>query len=265
MPQLGHRLRSFRFTFGLAPTGFAACQETGTPALEHALADRATLCGIPWNRVTAHRYLFAPKRSGTCPAATTDGAGPMTGGSAPERRPSTWSGRAARNGTEANSSAGKGRSCVDFRPEWHGRLPSASPHGRQPPSGGRRRPCRPGRVRQLCCARWVRSSRAGDSVSRTSPRMASPAFVAAAFTVAARAVPARAGMAPCDFVDHQRFWLTFRGGLTECEVSDGAGPAEQPRRTRSAPAVGHDLLDGTAQGRALPERRRGDTLWSGGR
>lgn len=29
MPQLGHRLRSFRFTLGLAPTRFAVCRETG--------------------------------------------------------------------------------------------------------------------------------------------------------------------------------------------------------------------------------------------
>ncbi|ALU91968.1 hypothetical protein WQO_00420 [Streptomyces globisporus C-1027] len=29
MPQLGHRLRSFRFTLGLAPTSFAVCRETG--------------------------------------------------------------------------------------------------------------------------------------------------------------------------------------------------------------------------------------------
>jgi ferredoxin len=68
MPQLGRRLRSLRFTFGLAPTGFTACRETGDPVLEHALADRATLCGIPQRQVTAYRHLFVAKRSGRCSA-----------------------------------------------------------------------------------------------------------------------------------------------------------------------------------------------------
>ncbi len=66
MPQLGHRLRSFKFTFGLAPTGFAACRETGAPALVHALADRATLCGIPRRQVTVYRRLFVAKRFRSC-------------------------------------------------------------------------------------------------------------------------------------------------------------------------------------------------------
>jgi len=66
MPQLGRRLRSFKFTFGLAQTSFAACRETGAPTLEHALADKATLCGIPRGQVTVYRHLFVAKRSGTC-------------------------------------------------------------------------------------------------------------------------------------------------------------------------------------------------------
>lgn len=66
MPQLGHRLRTLRFTLGLAPTGFAACRETGGPALEHALADGETLCGIPRRQVTVYRHLFVAKRAGTC-------------------------------------------------------------------------------------------------------------------------------------------------------------------------------------------------------
>jgi hypothetical protein len=66
MPQLGHRLRSLRFTFGLAPTRFAACRETAVPALEHALAESETLCGIPGRQVTVYRHLFVAKRSGTC-------------------------------------------------------------------------------------------------------------------------------------------------------------------------------------------------------
>ncbi|QES23168.1 hypothetical protein DEJ46_31915 [Streptomyces venezuelae] len=68
MSQLGHRLRSVKFTFGLAPTGFTACRETVGPALEHALTDRATLCGIPQRQVTAYRHLFVAKRSGRCSA-----------------------------------------------------------------------------------------------------------------------------------------------------------------------------------------------------
>jgi hypothetical protein len=67
MPQLGHRLRSFKFTFGLAPTNFAACLETGGPALEHALAEMTTLCGIPRGQVTVYRHLFNARRSsGRC-------------------------------------------------------------------------------------------------------------------------------------------------------------------------------------------------------
>lgn len=37
MPQLGRYLRSLKFTFGLAPTNFTACLETGAPPLWHAL------------------------------------------------------------------------------------------------------------------------------------------------------------------------------------------------------------------------------------
>ncbi|CAM5674768.1 hypothetical protein SHIRM173S_12257 [Streptomyces hirsutus] len=66
MPHLGHHLRSFRFTFGLASTCFTACRETGAPALEHALADEATLCGIPRRQVTVYRHLFVARRSGRC-------------------------------------------------------------------------------------------------------------------------------------------------------------------------------------------------------
>lgn len=66
MPQLGHRFRSFRFAFGLAPTSFAACLETGGSVLEHALANEATLCGIPRRQVTVYRHLFVAKRSGRC-------------------------------------------------------------------------------------------------------------------------------------------------------------------------------------------------------
>lgn len=66
MPQLGHRLRFFRFALGFAPTGFAACRETGVPALEHALVESATLCGIPRCQVTVYRHLFVAKRCGRC-------------------------------------------------------------------------------------------------------------------------------------------------------------------------------------------------------
>ena len=66
MPQLGHRLRSFKFAFGFAPTSFAACLETDGSSLEHALADEATLCGIPQRQVTVYRHLFVAKRSGRC-------------------------------------------------------------------------------------------------------------------------------------------------------------------------------------------------------
>ncbi|MEU6523001.1 hypothetical protein ABZ892_09155 [Streptomyces sp. NPDC046924] len=66
MPRPGHHLRSLRFTFGFAPTCFTACRETGDPALQHALADEATLCGIPRRRVTVYRCLFVAKRSGRC-------------------------------------------------------------------------------------------------------------------------------------------------------------------------------------------------------
>jgi hypothetical protein len=66
MPHLGHHLRSLRFTFGFASTCFAACVETGEPALEHALADEATLCGIPRRQVMVYRHLFVAKRSGRC-------------------------------------------------------------------------------------------------------------------------------------------------------------------------------------------------------
>lgn len=66
MQQLGHHLRSFRFTLGLAPTSFAACTETGGPALEHAISDRATLCGISQRQVTVYRRLFVAKRFGRC-------------------------------------------------------------------------------------------------------------------------------------------------------------------------------------------------------
>lgn len=64
MPQFGHRLHSFRSGFGLAPTRFAACLETGGSTLEHALADEATLCGIPRRQVTVYRHLFVARRSG---------------------------------------------------------------------------------------------------------------------------------------------------------------------------------------------------------
>lgn len=66
MPPLRRHLRSFRFALGLAPTRFAACRETGDPALEHALAYEATLCGIPRRQVTVYRHLFVAKWSGTC-------------------------------------------------------------------------------------------------------------------------------------------------------------------------------------------------------
>lgn len=66
MPQLGHRLQSFRFKFGLVPTSFTACLETSGSALEHALADKATLCGIPRRQVTIYRHLFVARRSGRC-------------------------------------------------------------------------------------------------------------------------------------------------------------------------------------------------------
>ncbi|OBQ53800.1 hypothetical protein A4U61_06650 [Streptomyces sp. H-KF8] len=66
VPHQGHHLRSFGFTFGLAPTCFTACLETDAPTLEHALADDATLCGIPRRQVTAYRHLFVAKRSGRC-------------------------------------------------------------------------------------------------------------------------------------------------------------------------------------------------------
>ncbi|GAB7109789.1 hypothetical protein JCM4814A_81040 [Streptomyces phaeofaciens JCM 4814] len=68
MPQLRHRLRSLTYTLGLVQTRFSACRETSAPAPEHALADDATLCGIPQHQVTAYRHLFvARRRSGRCP------------------------------------------------------------------------------------------------------------------------------------------------------------------------------------------------------
>ncbi|CAM5294783.1 hypothetical protein SHIRM173S_02527 [Streptomyces hirsutus] len=66
MSQLGHRLRSFRFALGLVPTRFAACRGPDGPTLEHALADNATLCGIPQNQVMVYRHLFLARKSGTC-------------------------------------------------------------------------------------------------------------------------------------------------------------------------------------------------------
>jgi hypothetical protein len=66
MPQRGHRLWSFSFASGLAPTTFAACLETDGSVLEHALAGEATLCGIPRRQVTVYRHLFIAKRSGRC-------------------------------------------------------------------------------------------------------------------------------------------------------------------------------------------------------
>lgn len=62
MAQHGHHPRPF----GLGRTNFAACRETADPALEHALADKATLCGIPRPQVTVYRHLFATRQSGTC-------------------------------------------------------------------------------------------------------------------------------------------------------------------------------------------------------
>ncbi|WP_049658354.1 hypothetical protein [Kitasatospora sp. MY 5-36] len=83
MPQLGRRLRflqSLRFTLGLAPTGFAASRETGDPALEHALAGPATLCGIPRRRVTVYRHPFvARKRRGSCPRCRAKAADAPSG------------------------------------------------------------------------------------------------------------------------------------------------------------------------------------------
>lgn len=80
MPQLGHHLRSFRFAFGLAPTSFAACLETGGSALEHALADKTTLWGIPRHQVMAYRHLFVAKGSRRCSdcrvRAVADSSGP---------------------------------------------------------------------------------------------------------------------------------------------------------------------------------------------
>ncbi|MEV8362592.1 hypothetical protein [Streptomyces niveus] len=62
MPQHGHHPRPS----GLARTSFTACRETADPALEHALADKATLCGIQRPQVTVYRHLFATRQSGTC-------------------------------------------------------------------------------------------------------------------------------------------------------------------------------------------------------
>ncbi|WP_141665893.1 hypothetical protein [Streptomyces prasinus] len=66
MLQLGHRLRFFRFALGFVPTRFAACGESDGPALEHALADDATLCGIPRHQVTVYRHLFLARKFGNC-------------------------------------------------------------------------------------------------------------------------------------------------------------------------------------------------------
>ncbi len=66
MPQFGPRVGPFTLRFGLARTNFAACRKTDDPALEHALADKATLCGIPERQVTVYRHLFVARRSGKC-------------------------------------------------------------------------------------------------------------------------------------------------------------------------------------------------------
>ncbi len=72
MLQLGSLLRSFRFASGLSATRFAACRETGVLGPEHALAEGATLCGIPRRRVTVYRHLFVARRSGRCPGCRTE-------------------------------------------------------------------------------------------------------------------------------------------------------------------------------------------------
>lgn len=66
MPQPAPGPRSFRSTFGPAPTRFAACRESGIPTLEHALAESTTLCGIPRSQVTVYRHLFVASGSSRC-------------------------------------------------------------------------------------------------------------------------------------------------------------------------------------------------------
>lgn len=80
MSKIGQRLRSLGIASGFAPTGFAACRETGDPAREHALAGAATLCGIPRRRVTVHRHLFVARgRTGRCPSCAAGAADASSG------------------------------------------------------------------------------------------------------------------------------------------------------------------------------------------
>ncbi|MEU2655142.1 hypothetical protein ABZ615_07440 [Streptomyces sp. NPDC007325] len=46
---------------------FGAAERNGVPGIEHAMAGRGTLCGIPGHQVTSYRHLFAPAKRRACP------------------------------------------------------------------------------------------------------------------------------------------------------------------------------------------------------
>lgn len=60
------RFRSIGVWLALKPPAFAACREADTPAVEHALAKRATPCGIREEQVTVYRHLFVARGAKQC-------------------------------------------------------------------------------------------------------------------------------------------------------------------------------------------------------
>ncbi|MCX4825632.1 hypothetical protein OG883_38445 [Streptomyces sp. NBC_01142] len=64
MSTLDHH--DWSFTTAREPASFAACQETDSPSVEHALAGSATLCGIRQDQVTVYRHPFFAERAEAC-------------------------------------------------------------------------------------------------------------------------------------------------------------------------------------------------------